>query len=431
MQLTLCKHSALAALRSLRSAGTSPAVAFRQPAVSSFSTADAASTTGQTSSSRSISAVRSSRTDILSPNPYPRQRWTRSLIDGIDFSATFTLSGKTVNFAVPSKASRIRVRNSTSTVYEKGIPKGAFIKTRYSSEDCTLVISSPELLFVELAKEMHPVEHLMLGHELCGTFSRDAEDPYNGPITYGIQPATSTERIRRFLNEAKSIRGIEAARTSAQYLNDNAWSPTESLVAALLRLPIDSLGYDFGELMLNPRFYPNASLPGSADSRVPDIMIAGTPVGINYDGAVHLDLDSIADAAREVGSNPQLQQAQAELSKAMRNVRSKVVDDIRRNRELAADGLAVFPVLKEDLYTKGGFDRIVEYLITVIEQLTDRDMSDQKRILRMTKLADARWHMALSLLPGKHERSIHVNRFICSNEVTEGQCEVHECWIEL
>ena len=45
--------------------------------------------------------------------------------------------------------------------------------------------------------------------------------------------------------------------------------------------------------------------------------------------------------------------------------------------------------------------------------------------------ANARWHMALSLLPGKHERSIHVNRFICSNEVTEGQCEVHECWIEL
>ncbi len=411
MQLTLCKQSALAILRTLRATAAFPA-------------------TGQSQPCRGSSTARSSRTDILSLSPYPNKRWTRALIDSIDFGTSFTLAGKTVDFAVPNRASRIRPRNSTCTIYEKGMPDRAFIKTRYSNDDCTLAISCPELLFVELAKEMHPVEHLMLGHELCGTFTRDANDPYNGSITYGVQPATSADRIRRFLEKTKNITGIDAARASAQRLNDNAWSPTESLVATLLRLPEDDLGYDFGELTLNPRVYPNASLPGSANSRVPDIIIAGTPVGVNYDGAVHLNLDSIVDAAIEVGANPQLQQAQAELSKAVRDVRAKAVDDIRRNRELAAGGFAVFPVLKEDLYTKGGLDLIVAHLITIIEQLTDRDMSSQKRILRMARLSDARWHMALSLLPGKHERNIHVARFICGHEVVEGQHEVLECWIE-
>lgn len=412
MQLTLCKYSALAVLRSLRATSASPDA--RQSRLSADS-----------------NVPRSTRIDILPPDPFPNKRWTRNLIDGIDLGLPFAFADRTVNFAVPDKASRIRSRNTTCAVYEKGIPSGAFIKTRCSSEDCILAISGPELLFAELAKEMHPIEHLMLGHELCGTFTRDARDPYNGPITYGIQPATSVDRIRRFLDEAKNILGIDAARESALYLNDNAWSPTESLAAALLRLPIDSLGYDFGELVMNPRISPHASLPGSAGSRVPDIMIAGTPVGLNYDGAVHLDLGSIVDAAREVGAHPELQHAQASLSRAVRNVREKAVDDIRRNRELAADGLAVFPIVKEDFYTKGGFDQIVAHLITVIEQLTNRDMSEQKKYLRMTRLADARWRMILSLLPGRHERDIHVGRFIYGHEIIEGRYEVHEAWVEL
>ena len=416
MQLTLCKQSALAILRSLRAKGS-------------------ASTGGSRHSSNHLTAgarrASSKRVDLLPPDPSPGKRWTRGLLESVGHDLPFEFAGKTLDFAVPDGSSRIRVSDSTWTVFSKGIPKGAFIRTRCSTDDCVLAISSPELLFVELAKYMHPVEHLMLGHELCGSFSRDAEDPYNGPITYGVQPATSVERIRHFLDEARNIHGIEAARTTLEYLNDNAWSPTESLVAALLRLPMDSLGYGFGELVLNPRVSPRVALPGTASSRVPDIIIAGTPVGVNYDGAVHLDLDSIVNAAREVETNPQLLQAQESLSKAVRSVRAKVVDDIRRNRELAADGFAVFPVVKEDLYPKGGLDQIVAHLVSTIEQLTHCDMTEQKKILRMKRLADARWRMALSLMPGKHERSIHVGRFICGHEVVEGSLKEYESWIEL
>ena len=415
MQLTLCKRSALAVLRSLRSTSPSFAASPNRPDECAERPDERASFT---------------RVDILPPDPAPGKRWTRRLIEGIDLGLPLDFTGETIDFAVPGGSSRIRAHNTTWTTYAKGIPEGSFVRIR-CADDCTVAISGPELLFAELAKSMHPVEHLMLGHELCGTFTRDASDPYNGPITYGVRPVTSVERIRQFLDEARNIHGLDEARKSVEYLNDNAWSPTESLIAALLRLPMDSLGYGFGELVLNPRVFPNAVLPGAAHSRVPDIMIGGTPVGVNYDGAVHLDLDSIVDAARELEANPELIQAQASLTRAVRDVRAKVVDDIRRNRELAAGGLAVFPVVKEDLYTKGGLDQVVAHLIAVIEHSTGRDMSEQKRVLRMKRLSNARWNMALSLLPGSHERNIHVARFIYGHEVAEGPCKVFECWVEL
>ena len=180
MQFTLCKQSALAVLRSLRAAGSSRVQAF---SVSASSTA---------------ASAKSTRINLLPSDPSPRKRWTRGLVDNAIPDLPFSLAGKTLDFAVPSMDSRIRVQDSTYTVYAKGIPDNAFIRTRCSTDDCLLAISGPELLFVELAKEMNPLEHLMLGHELCGTFARDARDPYNGPITYGVRPATSVERIQRF-----------------------------------------------------------------------------------------------------------------------------------------------------------------------------------------------------------------------------------------
>ena len=331
-----------------------------------------------------------------------------------------------VNIAVPDEASRIRTSNVACTIYVNGIPRNAFINLGNG-----VAISSPELLFVELAANMHPIEHLMLGHELCGTFCRNNQDPYNGPITYGVEPLTSVEKIGRFLRESKRIRGMEAARASLEYLNDNAWSPTESLVAALICLPSDKLGYDLGKLVLNPRVPPKRALPGMKSSRVPDIMIEGTPVGLNYDGLLHLDLNSIVKTAMDVGSHPEIAQTQTALDEAVAKVRAKALDDIRRNRELATDGLLVFPLLKEDLFTPNGLDLVVAQLISSIERTTNRTMTQQKRMLQSTSLNEARYRMMLSFLPGNHERNVQVGRFINGCKIYEGPGEVRECWIEL
>ena len=58
----------------------------------------------------------------------------------------------------------------------------------------------------------------------------------------------------------------------------------------------------------------------------------------------------------------------------MRSVREKAVDDVRRNRELAADGLTVFPITKEDLREKGGLDRVMRQVVESIERTSSLDM---------------------------------------------------------
>lgn len=365
------------------------------------------------------------RVCITVPDITPRQRWTIGLAEAF-LSDLLTQLETPIQIAVPENMLRPRGKGFEGTIYNAGIPSGAFLEIGQG-----VTISGPELLFVELAEHMHPVEHLMLGHELCGTFGRDPYDPYNGSAAYGLKPLTSKARIQSFLKTAKSIRGIEAARVSASFLADNAWSPTESLLAAFLRLPIDSLGYDFGELILNPRVEAKHDLPGARSSRVPDIMIAGTSVGINYDGLAHLDLNSIVKAAVTVGNCPGESQSQKELGKAVSSVRAKAIDDIRRNRELAISGLSVFPVMKEDLYDAGGMNKIVAQLVRALEKLEGRDMEYQKRILQNRPLSSARRRMMLSLLPGKHERNVQIGRFIQGHPVVEGQHKVFECWIEL
>ena len=287
-----------------------------------------------------------------------------------------------------------------------------------------IAISSPELLFVELAEYMHPIEHVMLGLELCGTFSRDPADPYNGRISYGVASATSVSRIRRFIDEAKGIRGIEQARVSAALLSDNAWSPTEALIASLLRLPIDSLGYGLGPLRLNLRVMRGQDLPGSRSSRVPDILIDGTSVGINYDGLKHLDLMSIVQATMDVAVNPESPNPNNELRKTISEVREKALDDIRRNRELASGGYFVFPVVMEDLYTGRGLDAIVSQILDAIESRGEGDMSEQRRHIAQRQLSDERYRMILSFLPGKHERNIEPARFIEGFKVSDDPGEV-------
>ena len=410
------------------------------------------------------------RIDLSPPNAVPQQHWTRSLLEAV-FSQCLVgevapwqivqkIAGglqapkvhpngrdghaarnaqaqqaerdaqnmadiSAFHIAVPSSATRPKSSCISNTVYSHPLPAGAFINLGSG-----IALSGPELLFAEMAATLRPIELLMLGHELCGTFSRDPWDPYGGDITYGLQPITSAKRINEFLSSTAYVRGIDNARHVARYLNDNAWSPTESLIAALLRLPTSDFGYDIGPLRLNPRYNRKQHLPDSKTSRVPDIMIEGSRVGVNYDGLVHLDLESIARAALEMGANPGATQAERELEEAIRNVRTKALDDIRRNRELTVAGLTVFPVTKEDLYPLGGLDALIAQILEQIEA-GGRDMSRQKQLLGAQAFCKARHEIVLSLLPGSRNRNVQVGRFIEGYEVLQGRPMVHECLIEL
>ena len=341
------------------------------------------------------------KTDLISPDPAPGKRWTRKLIDFSRFGLETSMSARQpLDVAVGSMGKRIQMKYARCSIYagESCLPTGSFIDLREG-----LAISCPELLFVEMAKEMDPARHLMLGHELCGSFSRDPNDPRNGQVALDLTPVTSKARIAAYMEKASHLHGITAARRTLELLSDNAWSPTESLVATIVSLPIALFGYGLGACALNKRLEMPEQLRWTTDmsSRVPDILFPGVNVGLNYDGAVHLDLDSVIDAAVELERHPGEGWSQAQLDSVMRSVRSKAVDDIRRNRELAANGYLVFPVVKEDLYDEGALDRLMAQVFEIAEEFFKCDYSLQKRMLKLPLGRARRQELIWSLLPGK------------------------------
>ena len=372
---------------------------------------------------RERSRMLSQRVNVVAPDPAPLKRWGRSNF-AEQGGVLGRLPGHQVYVAVPCNKARLKAQGVVNTIYGPKIPEGSFIDMGDG-----IAISGPELLFVEMAALMHPIEHLMLGHELCGSFGRDARDPRNGDVLFSLPPLTSVARIGEFLDAARNIRGIAQARNSLARLNDNAWSPTESLIAAFLRAPIDDMGFGFDSLVLNERVFRTEVLPGSLESRVPDILVGGTRVGLNYDGLVHLDLGSIARAAFEMGANPGEGHTEVELRQATDRVRAKVLDDIRRNRELAAGGYTVLPVLKEDLYQPGGFDQLVSRMVDLLEG-TGANLREPKRALSSRVLGEDRYRLLRSLLPGTYEPDVELGRYISGFRIADDKPETITCWVE-
>ena len=132
-----------------------------------------------------------------------------------------------------------------------------------------------------------------------------------------------------------------------------------------------------------------------------------------------------------MGSHPGERQSEIEVNQAVKRVREKVLDDIRRNRELATGGLSVLPVLKEDLYEPGGLDMLAMQLVELVEKSTGRDMSVQRLVLESGALSTPRYRTMLSLLPGKNQRATQVLKRAGSLNVYESEPGVSECWIEL
>ena len=228
---------------------------------------------------------------LLPPDPEPHKRWTKTALqlDALRLSAPPDASHK-LYVAVPAQSARLKATFASNTVYEAGLPDDSFADVGGG-----VCIPCPELLFVEMAGVMSPAAHVLLGYELCGTFVRDADDPRAGEVAFGVPPVTSARKIRAYMDECHQVVGVALAERHLAYVEDNAWSPMEAVLATMLALPVEELGYGLGPLKLNVRRNnaPELVARGSASSRVPDIELAGKPIGFNYDGKGHLDLDSV------------------------------------------------------------------------------------------------------------------------------------------
>lgn len=353
MRLCVCKLTALRALRQLRS------------------------------SRARLSEV---RCDLPAPDPSPARRWTPRLVPAERLALDERPSAeRRVDVAVPSREARIQAGFVTNTLHSRGYPAGSFVDLGDG-----LVIPCPELLFLELAGVLVQETLALLAYELCGTFSRDPRDPRLGPVTYDVEPVTSVARIESYLDSCIGVRGVAEARRALARAADNAWSAPESVIALMATTPIELFGYGLGRVRLNRRYANDRSLValGLRASRVPDIEIAGTSVGLNYDGHDHLDLASIAEATPE------------DVSEAMAAVRAKYRDDLSRNRELAVQGRIVLPVTSEDLFAPGGLDAVMLEVMMVAGRIDGRrtDVLDQM-LLESDTMSMVRQLTVWALLP--------------------------------
>lgn len=338
------------------------------------------------------------RAPLCDPSPEPLRRFRSGNLDlarlGLSCPPT---AEHPLCVAVPSlrqapRASFLRA----SVIRPESVPAGAFVELGDG-----LQIPCPELLFVQMGASMLPAIHLAFGLELCGTFSRDPLDPSDGSSRFDAQTATSAARIAAFVDSCRAVHGIHQAARLVPYLSDEAWSPMEAVVAALLALPFGDLGYDLGPLVLNRRVDTGVGVRSEHDSRVPDILFAGTHVGLNYDGAGHLDIQGVADAAAQAALQPEDPALARRRDAAMAAVRASYVDDNRRDRELWAQGLLVMPFTYEDVVGEGWLDSLVLWVIDRIEAEGARDLTNQRQSLGSPALSRMRQEVVWSLLPGR------------------------------
>ena len=249
------------------------------------------------------------------------------------------MGGHPLSVASNDPTVRTRTRELTCRVHSESWASRAFVRLGRG-----LAAASPELVFLEMGSKMTLQAQVMLGMELCGTYARDPRHPRTGDVVDGVPPATTVARIAKLARRARYIPGLAQSYRALKLVCENSWSPMESAVATTLVLPCDELGYGMGRIVLNDR----VDTPGGElASRVPDITIRDTRVGINYDGECHFMTRSVLNATRRAMEGDA--HAVIEAERHLGDMRRRVVDDKRRDRDLLLQDYRVVPMVKEDL----------------------------------------------------------------------------------
>ena len=167
-------------------------------------------------------------------------------------------------------------------------PFGSFVKFKDN-----IYISSPELLFYQLASVLDQSKLFLLGLEFCGKYSISKDSP-DGFVT-NIKPLTTPEKINNYLKllskENKYLPYISIAKKVAKELKANSASPQESRLFIKLCLPrkygsYGAKGFTFNKpIKLSQRSY---DILGQTTIK-PDLVNESTKVAIEYDSSAFHD----------------------------------------------------------------------------------------------------------------------------------------------
>lgn len=190
---------------------------------------------------------------------------------------------------VPTARNRGSSARVCATVCGKELPTGSFYR---GNNDAS--ISTPEFLFVQMARELSFVELVELGMELCGTY-RLACASYD--TRYDFAPLTTPNKLKDYIDRASGLPGVKQARLALKHVLPNSASPMETVLYLLLCLPRRLGGYAFPQPILNKKVDITTSgkrFTLRSSSR-PDLCWEKKKLDLEYQGSSHETLEARAE----------------------------------------------------------------------------------------------------------------------------------------
>ena len=131
------------------------------------------------------------------------------------------------------------------------VSSGRYSRGSFVRGDRGLIVSSPELCFIQMASELSLVDLVVLGFEFCGRYRLDKKAAPEIGFRKD-QPLTSTAKLRSYVERASGLKGLKNAQKALRFIADGSESPMETVLALLLTLPYRLGGYGFPMPLLNP-----------------------------------------------------------------------------------------------------------------------------------------------------------------------------------
>ena len=214
----------------------------------------------------------------------------------------FIIPNHPVDVLIFNEGERRRSKGVACHLWGTALPPNAFHHVRGA------YVSSPELVFLQMAAKLTIAQLVALGCELCGTYVLLPEDVTHpsslDEMPKRLYPLTSVERVSTFLDSVGQARGKASAKRAIKYMVDGARSPMETMTFMLLCLPAMLGGYGL------PKPEMNAEIPFDDDARAiarrrhcyGDLCWPNAHLDIEYHGEVHVGAAQMkSDVGRELG----------------------------------------------------------------------------------------------------------------------------------
>jgi len=286
-----------------------------------------------------ISAIDYWRINGIRPVLTSSQQRARKAPDTPPDKATYVLA-KIPELALPlhvtvsSQSARQKTRMFQTRVTTVTLPTGSVIDV-----GAGLLVSSPELCFVQMAKILSLEKLIALGLELCGTYAlpvaiRNSDQGGNQPdyvtkTQYNRKPLTTIRKLTSCVMRFTEMDGRKKALAALRYITDGSASPMETNLVMLLTLPYRLGGYNLAMPKLNYRIdlVKSARQNANRSFHVCDMFWEGTNVAAEYDSS--------------------------EFHKGAK----RKTDDSRRRNTLASLGIISIEVDSSSIYSLTAFDK--------------------------------------------------------------------------